>query len=102
MILSLPWYIGFLAWRMKCGNTSGILEKNLCMLLWSVEMVSFLRVLSILHISICLLLQWLAENCRDMAEYRFGVVYMASVVDTMDKALFKIVQNGSKFSIRIL
>ena len=81
---------------MRCGSGEGILEKNLYMLLRSVEMVSFLRVLCILHVSICLPLRWLAGNCGGLAEYNFGVADMATVVDLMDNAFLDILQHGEK------
>ena len=52
-IMNIPYFLEFLSWRMSCGG-DGILEKNLYMTLRSVEMVSLLRILSILHISLCL------------------------------------------------
>ena len=96
VLMNTPFYLEFLIWRMRCGHTDGILERNLFMLLRSVEMISFLRVLSILHISICMPLRWLAGNCGNLASHKFGVADMATVVDTMDKAFAKVVQNGKK------
>ena len=66
------------------------------MLLTSVEMISLLRVLSILYISVCMPLRWLAGNCGDLGEYGFGVADMATVVDLMDEAFFEMVNNGEK------
>ena len=50
-----------------------------------VEMVSLLRVLSILQISLCLPLRWLSGNCCDLGNYGFGVSDMPKLVDLMDK-----------------
>ena len=44
VLMNTPYYLEFLIWRMRCGHTDGILERNLYMLLRSVEMISFLRV----------------------------------------------------------
>ena len=96
VLMNTPYYLEFLIWRMRCGHTDGILERNLFMLLRSVEMISFLRVLSILHISICMPLRWLAGNCGSLAEHKFGVANMATVVDIVDKAFAKVVRNGKK------
>ena len=96
VLMNTPYYLEFLIWRMRCGHTDGILERNLYMLLRSVEMISFLRVLSILHISICMPLRWLAGNCGSLAEHNFGVADMAGVVDTMDKAFAKVLRSGKK------
>ena len=78
---------------MSCGG-DGILERNLYMTLRSVEMVSLLRILSILYISLCLPLRWLVGNCGDLGEYSFGVADMQEVLDLMDKAFAKIIEDG--------
>ena len=95
-VMNVPFYLEFLVWRMRCGHDGGILERNLFMMLRSVEVISFLRVLAILHISVCMPMRWLAGNCGDLAQYNFGVAEMASVVDIMDKAFGIIVHDGSK------
>ena len=41
VLMNTPYYLEFLIWRMRCGHTDGILERNLFMLLRSVEMISF-------------------------------------------------------------
>lgn len=64
------------------------------MTLRSVEMVSLLRILSILHISLCLPLRWLAGNCGDLGEYGFGVADMPKVLDLMDQAFAEIIEDG--------
>jgi len=53
VLMNVPYYFEFLAWRMECDG-NGILEKNLYTILRCVEMISLLRVLSIPNISICL------------------------------------------------
>ena len=53
-IMNIPYYLEFLNWRMSCGGTENILEKNVFILLQSVEVVAMLRVLSILHIAVCM------------------------------------------------
>ena len=94
VLMNTPFYLEFLVWRQRCGNHDGILERNLYMILRSVEMQSYLRVNSILHISMCMPLRWLAGNCGDLEQYNFGVAEMAEVVDIMDKACHKIVIDG--------
>ena len=81
---------------MRCGHGDGILERNLFMLFLSVEMITFSRVLSILHISMCMLLQWIAGNCGDLSQHNFGVSDMASVVEIIYKALYKVLIDGEK------
>ena len=75
---------------MRIG-AGGVLEKNLWTLLRSEEMVSLLRVCSILHISICLPMRWLAGKCGELREYNFGVADMGKTVDLMDKAFTRVV-----------
>ena len=70
------------------------------MVLSSVERISFLRVLLILHIFICLPLCWLAGNCGDLAEHGFGVADMPGVVDLLDEAYNKIFEDRSKLSYK--
>ena len=53
IFMNIPHYLQFLVERMMSGG-GGILEKNLYTILASVEMISFLRVLIISHISLCL------------------------------------------------
>ena len=58
-------------------------------------MVSLLRVLSILHISLCLPLQWLAGNFGNLGKYGFGVSDMPKDVDFMDNAFDEINKDGN-------
>ena len=78
---------------MECAR-DGILEKNVYSILRCVEMISLLRVHSILHISICLPLYWLAGNCGNLGKYGFGVADMPMVLDLMYDAFGKMVQDG--------
>ena len=94
-IMNIPYYLEFLNWRLSCGGkTESILEKNLFILLQSVEVVAMLRVLSILHIAVCMPLRWLSGNCQDLAEHDFGVADMAWTVDLMEKAFTRVANNG--------
>ena len=93
VLMNIPFYLEFLIWRMRCGG-DGILEKSLYHVLRSIEMVSLLRVLSILHISICIPLRWLAGNCGDLGGYGFGVAEMPKALDLMDVAFAKIAMDG--------
>ena len=93
ILMNIPLYLEFLVWRLKCG-LGGILEKNLFSLLQSSGMVALLRLLSILHISICLPLRWLVGHCGDLADYGFGVADMSEALDMMDSAFEEIVADG--------
>ena len=93
---NIPKYLEFIAWRYACGGGEGILEQNLFIIYRSVEYIALLRVLAILHMTIMLPLRWLAGNCENLAEYKFGVADMPWCVDLMDKAFAKIQRNGKK------
>ena len=81
---------------MRCGHGDGIIERNLFMLLRSVEMIALLLLLTILHIVVCMPLLWLASNCRDLYQQNFGVSDIASVVYIMDKASYEVLIDGEK------
>ena len=96
VLMNVPYYLEFLIWRMWCGHGDGILERNLFMMLQSVEMIAFFRVLSILHIAVCMPLQWLAGNCGNLYQHKFGVAETESFVDITDKELYEVLINGEK------
>jgi hypothetical protein len=93
VLMNLPYYYQFLTWRMgTCGTSGdGILATKLYLMLRSVEVVSLLRVLSILHISICLPTRWLAGKSQDLAEYNFGYYDMGLALDLMETAFESII-----------
>ena len=94
VLMNIPYYLEFLIWRFRCGG-DGILEKNLWLVLRSVEFVALLRVLSILHLSVCMPMRWLAGNCGALEEYDFGVSDMPAALDLMDNKMADIVEDGS-------
>ena len=96
VLMNVPYYLEFIIWRMRCGHGDGILERNLFILLRSVNTIAFLRVLPILHIAVCMLLPWLSGNCGDLYQHNFGVSFMVSVVDIIDKALYEELIDGEK------
>ena len=96
VLMNVPYYLEFLIWRMRCGHGDGILEHNLFILLRSVKIITFLHVLSILHIVVCMPLQWLAGNCGDLSQHNFAVYNMASVVDIIYKAFYEVLIDGEK------
>ena len=96
VLMNVPYYLEFLIYRMRCVHRDGILERNLFMMFRSVKMIDFLRVLSILHIAVCMSLLWIAGNCGDLSQHNFGLSGMASVVYIMDKALYEVLIDGDK------
>jgi hypothetical protein len=63
-------------------------------MLRSVEVVALLRVLSILHVSICLPTSWLAGKSHELGEFNFGYYDMGKALDAMEKAFEQILDNG--------
>ena len=96
VLMNLPLYLQFLAWRHGCGGGDSILEKSLFFRLRCVEMVGYLRVLSILHMCVVIPLRWLAGNCHNLSEWNFGVANMAWTVDLMNAVFLEIANDGSK------
>ena len=96
VLMNVPYYLEFLIYRMRCVHRDGILERNLFMMFRSVKMIYFLRVLSILHIAVCMPLRWISGNCVDLSQHNFGVSDMASVVDIMDNTFYEGLIDGEK------
>ena len=92
VLMNIPHYLEFLIWIMSYGGDS-ILDFFLYIILQSVEMVSLLRVLSILHIYLYLPLLWLSGNCGNLGKYGSGVSDMPKAVDFMDKAFAEITKD---------
>ena len=99
ILMNLPLYLQFLHWRMGVCGTSGdgILATNLYLYLRSIEVVSLLRVLSILHISICMPIRWLAGKTAELSDYDFGHYDMGKALDILEDAFEAIIEDPSKF-----
>jgi hypothetical protein len=67
--MNIPFFVEFLDWQSSCGTGNGILMKNLFIILQSVKMIALFRVLSILHIAICIPTRWLAGKTPEIAEF---------------------------------
>ena len=96
VLMKMPYYLGVVICRIRCGHGDGILERNLFMLLRSVKIIAFLGALSILHIAVCMPLRWIASNCGNTSQHNFGVSDMASVVEKMDKGYCKVLIDRDK------
>jgi hypothetical protein len=96
VLMNVPYYIQFLNWRLSIGiNSDCILQRKLFTMFRSMEMIALLRLLSILHISICLPTRWLAGNAKDLAEYDFGYYDMGKVLDKMEDCFQEIANDGA-------
>jgi hypothetical protein len=64
-------------------------------MLRSAEVVAMLRVLSILHIAICVPTRWLAGKTHELKEYNFGYYDMGKALDLMETAFESVLNDGS-------
>ena len=87
IIMNYPYYLEFLDWMLKKigkNNKASLLEQNLFVVLGSVEMIALARLLSIIHISVCMPFHWLAGKTHRLKEYKnWGPTSMARVIDTL-------------------
>ena len=99
ILMNLPMYLQFLHWRMDACGTSGdgILATNLYLNFKSSEVIAQLRVLSILHIAICMPVRWLAGKTESLLDYDFGYYDMGKALDIMESAFMEIIDDPSKF-----
>ena len=66
------------------NNKASLLEQNLFVVLGYVEMIALARLLSIIHISVCIPFRWLAGKTHRLKEYKnWGPPSMARVIDTL-------------------
>jgi hypothetical protein len=63
-------------------NTS-ILQQNLFAALTSLEMIALSRLLSILHISVCMPFRWLAGKTHELKDYDWGLMLMSPIIDIL-------------------
>eukprot|EP00956_Cyclotella_meneghiniana_P011123 scaffold15566_cov34-Cyclotella_meneghiniana.AAC.1 len=99
ILMNLPMYLQFLHWRMDACGTSGdgILATNLYLNFKSSEVIAQLRVLSILHIAICMPVRWLAGKTESLLDYDFGYYDMGKALDIMESAFMEIIDDPGKF-----
>ena len=62
IIMNYPYYLEFLDWMLKKtgkNDKASLLQRNLLVVLGSVEMIALARLLYIIHISVCMPFRWL-------------------------------------------
>ena len=94
------YWIEFLDERLRTPGDN-ILQENLFIILSSVEMTALARLCSIVHLSICLPLRWLAGNSHKLERYNWSVRSMGHAVDCLEDALVLMKKNTKKLSARI-
>jgi hypothetical protein len=88
--------IEFLDARLRtCGADGNILQENLFIILTSLDMIAQARLCSIVHLSICLPMRWLAGNSHLLAEYDWSERSMGRAADLLEKALESIVDDAT-------
>ena len=94
ILMNYPYYVEFLDQmlrkKQKSGQKPSTLQQNLFIALTSLEMIALVRLLSILHISICMPFRWLAGKTHELQEHNWGPMSMGRVLDTLEAKLSKI------------
>ena len=89
--MKYPYYLEFLYWMLKKtgkNDRASLFQRNLFVVLGYVEMIFFYRLLSIIHISVCMPFRWLAEKTHRLKEYKnLGPPSMARVIHTLRKKM---------------
>ena len=73
IIMNYPYYLEFLYLMLKkTGNNdkASLLQRNLFVVIGSVEIISLARLLSIIHIYVCMPFRWLAGKTHRLKEYK--------------------------------
>jgi len=93
--MNRKYYIQFLFQALSSKTKDhSILQKNLYIVLRSLEMIASFRVLSIIHIAIVLPHRWLAGNAHTLSADNFGITDMAEVAQLIHDALEKVASDG--------
>ena len=93
IFMNYPYYAEFLDEQLSKVSTNlqaSILQQNLWVVLTSSEMIALARLLSILHISICIPFCYLAGKTHEFAQYNWGAADMSRVIDTLHETLKRI------------
>jgi len=93
--MNRKYYIQFLNQDLSAKTKDhSILQKNLYIVLRSLEMIASFRMLSIIHVAIVLPHRWLAGNAHLLSNENFGITDMAEVAELIDNGLQEISSNG--------
>ena len=96
IIINYPYYVKFLDHSLrkrKANDQASILQLNLFVALASSEMIALVRLLSILHISVCMPIRWLAGTTHEMKDYDWGPMSTGRVLDTLEGSMEKIAED---------
>ncbi len=76
-------------------SSNNLLQRSLFIVLGSMEMIVQLRVASILHLAVMILMRWLAGNTHNFFEYRWGERSMGCAIKLLHDAFIEIQGDGS-------
>ena len=97
IIMNYPYYVEFLDQMLrkiqKKGQKPSNLQQNLFIALTSSEMIALVRLLFILHISICMPFRCLTGKTHELQNHNWGPMSMGRVLDTLEARLIKIKSN---------
>ena len=96
IIMNYPYYVEFLDEQLRKKEKNkkvSILQRNIFVALTSSEMIALARLLSILHLSICMPFRFLAGKTHEFKEYGWGPMSMGRVIDTLEKKLVSVVRD---------
>ena len=97
LYLNRVYYIEFLDERLRtCGAEGNILQENLFIILSSLEMIAQARLCSIVHLTICMPMRWLAGNSHELAEFDWSARSNGRAIDLLERSLEAIVADPSK------
>ena len=99
IIMNYPFYVKFLDHSLrkrKANDKASILQLNLFVALTSSEMIALVRLLSILHISVCMPIRWLAGKTHELKEYCWGPISIGRVLDTLEASMEDIAEDPEK------
>ena len=94
IIMNYPYYVEFLDTMLrrplKANQKPSILQQNLFVALTSSELISLVRLLSILHISVCIPMRWFAGKTHELSTYNWGPMSMGRTLDTLESKMQEI------------
>ena len=79
------------------GKSDVILATKLYIMLRSSEVVAQFRALSILYVSVCLPVRWLAGKCHKLGKYDFGHYDMSSILTCLEDSFEAILDDPELF-----
>ena len=96
VLMNYPYYVEFLDQALrktrKKGEKASILQLNLFVALTSQEMISLVRLLSIVHLSIVMPMRWLSGKTHELKDHGWGAMSMGRAIDTLENKMEQIVE----------